>query len=110
MLEFLAIDCTDDSIKTIVDLLKNVVQLIQIGVPLLLILFGMLDLAKAVMAGKEDEMKKYQGALIKRLIYAVAVFLVVPLVTFVIGLVLPEGDWKACWSDYGKPTVTEPEA
>lgn len=103
------IECTDESVKTIVDLLKNVVQLIQIGVPLLLILFGMIDLGKAVMAGKEDEMKKYQGALIKRFIYAAAVFLVVPLVSFVIGLVAPEGEWKACWNGYGQPTVTSPE-
>ena len=52
-----------------------------------MIVFGTLDLAKAVIAGKEDEMKKAQSTLIRRAIYAVAVFLVVFLVQTVMGIV-----------------------
>ena len=37
---------------------KGVIPIIQIGIPILLIIFGMLDLGKAVVAGKEDEIKK----------------------------------------------------
>ena len=47
----------------------------------------MLDLGKAVMAQKEDEIKKSQQLFIKRLISAVLVFLVVFIVQIVIGLV-----------------------
>ena len=84
----------------IIGILKTVVGLLQFGIPILLIIFGMLDLGKAVIAGKEDEMKKAQSTLIRRFIYAVAVFLVVTLVSFVMGMVGAE-DWKSCWNNVG---------
>ena len=92
--------CSD--LKPIIGLVKAVVTLIQWGIPFLLIIFGMLDLGKAVMAGKEDEMKSAQKLLIKRFIYAVAVFLVVTLVMFVMNLVADNTDanansWYSCW-------------
>ncbi|MBQ8681502.1 MAG: hypothetical protein IJ509_01140 [Bacilli bacterium] len=87
-------------LEPIITLAKNIVRLLQWGIPIILILFGMLDLGKAVMAGKEDEMKKFQGALIKRVIYAVAVFLVVTIVSFAMGLV-GSNDWKDCWNNVG---------
>ena len=93
--------CSD--LAPVIGILKAVVQVIQFGVPILLIIFGMLDLGKAVIAGKEDEMKKAQGTLIKRFIYAVAVFLVVTLVSFVMNLV-GQGSgsaWYSCWSNTG---------
>ena len=97
-------DCK--GLDSIVLLLKNIVTLLQWGIPMVLILFGMLDLGKAVIAGKEDEMKKAQGTLIKRVIYAVAVFLVVTIVTFVIGMV-GDNSWKNCWGDVGEAQVEE---
>lgn len=57
-----------------------VVNLIKIAVPIILIIFGMLDLAKAVMSNDEKEMKGAQTKLMKRVIYAVLVFLVVSIV------------------------------
>lgn len=56
---------------------------IQILVPILLIIFGMIELAKAITAQKEDEIKKAQGGLLKKAIVAVVVFLVFSLVQFV---------------------------
>ena len=97
-----------DDLGPVISLVKNVVKLLQWGIPMKLILFGMIDLGKAVMAGKEDEMKKAQNTLIKRVIYAVAVFLVVPIVGAAIGLVGSD-DWKDCWGDAGKPDVQEVE-
>ena len=91
----------------VIRLVKSVVGLIQFGVPILLIVFGMIDLGKAVMSSKEDEMKKAQGTLLKRFIYAVAVFLVVTLVMFVMNLVSDSqkgskdkadtSSWLTCW-------------
>ena len=45
----------------------------------------MLDMAKAVMANEEKEMKEAQKKLIKRIIYAVIIFFIVALVQFVFG-------------------------
>lgn len=92
------------ALKPVVKILHSVVTLIQWGVPLMLILFGMIDLGKAVMSSKEDEMKKAQNTLIKRVIYAVAVFLVITLVSFVMGVVgdadpddVNTTSWSNCW-------------
>lgn len=52
-------------------------------VPVLIILFGILDFVKAVMASKEQDMKEYQNKFIRRLISGVAIFLVLAVVNFV---------------------------
>ena len=96
--------CSD--IRPLVSLLKNgIIPLIQIGIPIILIILGMLDLGKAVMASKEDEIKSAQKLLIKRAIYAVAIFFVVLIVNLVFNIVANNSDGKAsnatnwydCW-------------
>ena len=93
-------------LEPVIRIVKNVFKLIQFGVPILLILFGAIELGKAVMSSKDDEMKKAQSTLIKRLIYAVAVFLVVTIVTVAMGLVTSAkadeanaSSWSKCWND-----------
>ena len=71
-----------DKLDDILVVAKNVVNVIKFGVPILLIILGSIDLAKAVISSKDDEMKKAQGLLIKRIIYALAVFFVVTLVYY----------------------------
>ena len=94
-----------DDLAPIIKLVKSFIGLIRFGVPIILIVMGTLDLAKAVISSKEDEMKKAQGSLIKRLIYAVAVFLVVTIVSVVMGMVADSGatkdgnSWKDCWNE-----------
>ncbi|MBR3210256.1 MAG: hypothetical protein IKF82_08370 [Bacilli bacterium] len=63
------------------------VLLIQIVVPILLIIWGMLDFAKGVMAQEEDKIKAGQKKFIQRLIAAVIVFLIVATVNFTINMV-----------------------
>lgn len=58
------------------------VTILKIAIPIILIILGMLDMAKAVMANEEKEMKEAQKKLIKRLIYAVVIFFIVALVQF----------------------------
>ena len=62
------------------------IKIIQIGVPILLIIWGMLDLGKAVMAQKEEEIKKGQNTFIKRLVAAVIVFFIITIVKLVVNL------------------------
>lgn len=82
---------------------KGVFPLIQIIIPIGLIIFGTIDLGKAVIASDEKEVKAAQGRLIKRIIYAVLIFFVVVIVSAVMNIVATggEGDttgWQACWS------------
>ena len=86
MFNILEVGC--DSIpEEITSILRSVVTLIQIGVPIILVIMGMIDLGKAVTSQKEDEIKKAQSLLIKRLIYGVLVFLIVAIVKFVLDIV-----------------------
>lgn len=65
-------------------IISTIVLIIKIAVPILLIIFGMLDLGKAVVASKEDEIKKGQQLFIKRAISAVLVFFVIQIVQIII--------------------------
>ena len=67
-------------------IISMIIKLIQFAVPVLLIIFGMLDLGKAVIASKEDEIKKGQQMFIKRIIAAVLVFFVVLAVKLVVNI------------------------
>ena len=71
-------------------MLQLVILAIQVVVPFLLIVWGMLDLGKAVVAQKEDEIKKGQQIFMKRVIAAVIVFFVVTITTLLINLVADE--------------------
>lgn len=70
------------------------VDAVKIIVPLFLIVYGMIDLAKAVMSNDEKTMKEAQGKLIKRFVYAVVIFFIVALVQLVFGMLADasEGD------------------
>lgn len=97
MLEVLAnVSCGSGASKIVIDsiipsTLSFVVDLIKIGIPILLIVFGMLDLGKAVMSNDEKEMKSGQSKLIKRCLYAVLVFFIVAIVEFLVGVLSSNG-------------------
>lgn len=89
------------------NIITTIVNLIKVVVPILLIIFGMLDMGKAVMAQKEDEIKKGQQTLIKRAIAAAIVFFVIIIVQLVVGLVAPDDKDSIlncidCMIDYSK--------
>jgi len=69
-----------------------IIRAIQVVIPILLIIWGMLDLGKAVMAQKEDEIKKGQQTFVKRVVAAVLVFFVVAITQLIIGLFADGGN------------------
>lgn len=68
-------------------MVSAIITIIKIAVPILLIIFGMLDLGKAVVASKEDEIKKGQQLFIKRAISAIIVFFVIQIVQIIVRFV-----------------------
>lgn len=72
-----------DSLRYLID---EILQYPRIIVPILVLILGMLDLGKAVIAGKEDEMKKAQKTFIKRLIIGVAFFFIPIFVDIIMSL------------------------
>ena len=71
-----------------------IVVAIQIVVPILLIIWGMIDFAKAIIGQDEDKIKAGQKLFMKRLIAAVLVFLIVTIVQLLINIAasVAEGD------------------
>lgn len=72
---------------SIVKITRIIYILIQILVPIALVILGSLDLVKAVMAQKEDEIKKGQQTFVKRLIAAIIVFFVFVFIKIIVSIV-----------------------
>lgn len=97
------------SLGPVLRIVNIIINIIWIGIPIILIILGSIDLGKAVISSKEDEVKKAKKAFINRLIYAIAVFAVVWLVTFIFDQVAKLGlkdvdtstmeSWQSCWAE-----------
>lgn len=90
----------------VVVIVKFILGIIQWVVPIILIMLGTIDLVKAVIAGKEDDIKKNQQVLFKRLIAAVIVFIIPLLVGIIMGLI-GQKEWRECWKNTEANQITE---
>lgn len=81
----------------------------KIVIPVILIIMGMIDLGKAVVAGKDDEIKKYTKSLAIRGVSAVLIFFIPTIIGLIMGLVGnfsssgAEADYNVC-----KKCITNP--
>lgn len=91
------VNCDEDSLYSVFVIVRFILTVIQWVAPIILIIIGSIDMVKAIIAGKEDEIKKNQQTLIKRLISAVIIFLI-PLLTSIIMGWVGNDNWKACWA------------
>ena len=101
--------CKGDTLTPVLRIIGYVIRIIWFGIPIALIILGSIDLGRAVINSKEDEVKKAKKSFINRLIYAVLVFAVVWIVTLVLGFVSRIGvdktdgmtadttGWQECW-------------
>ena len=96
-----------EGLGPIVSVVKGLFNIIKILVPIALLIMGVIDLAKAVLASDDKEIKAAQSKLVKRAIAAVAVFFAVTLVDAIMGLVgkgedssdgTSSASWSACWN------------
>lgn len=74
------------------EVVSTIITVIKIVVPILLIIFGMLDLMKGITASKEDEIAKGRHLFIKRLISGALVFFVFIIVQLIISFAAGEGE------------------
>lgn len=95
---FLVEPCTDPTMLQVMGIVKFIMRVICIIVPIVMIVLGTIDLFKAVTAGKEEEIKKKQKALITRLIAGILVFLVPTIVTVLFNLIGYK-EWHTCWNN-----------
>lgn len=94
------------TLEPVIKLIKAVIRLLQIGITIALIVLLIMDFGKAVMAGKEDEIKSAQKLAIKRVVYFVIVWLVPWLVNVAISLLdgnsaqSEANNALSCWTRY----------
>lgn len=76
-----------------------VVKVIQILVPIVLIIWGSIDLIKSIISGDEKKISAARKPFIQRLVSALIVFLLPWIVNFVIGFASEDSNkaWKDCW-------------
>ena len=104
----------------LMNFLHTVLVIFKIVIPVLLIIFGMIDLGKAVVSSDEKAIKQSTGSLIKKLVAALVIFFLPTIVSAVINVVSGENETKygstACvkcvtdgchqgTTDTGAPTV-----
>lgn len=96
------VSCAQDStLVNVIAIVRLVMNIICIAVPIIMILMGTIDLFKAVTAGKDEDIKKKQKALITRIIAGVLVFLVPTIVSVIMNLI-GVSSWRACWNNAAK--------
>lgn len=78
-------DITDfcTQMKDIVQIVGYILMVFKIAIPLLIIALGIFDFGKAVVAEKEDEIKKQTKRLLYRVIAGVVIFFIPTLVLWI---------------------------
>ena len=90
-------------------LVGKILLVFKIVIPLLLIIFGMIDLGQAVIGSKEDDIKKATNKLLKRAIAAVIIFFIPTIVGAIMGLISSfKNDSKNTGYDTCRLCLTKP--
>lgn len=70
----------------VMGIFKLIITVIQWAIPVALILWGSIDLFKAIISSKDDEIKKKQSLLFKKVLAAVIVLILPWLIFWIMGL------------------------
>lgn len=90
--------CSD--LKEVWQIIGWVLWVFKIVIPIIIIIFGMIDLGKAVVASKDDEIKKSIKSLAMRAVAGVIIFFIPSLVAAIFGMVdsfqQVQGEYSVC--------------
>lgn len=73
--------CSNPDVLKVIYFITIIIDIIKIGIPIILIVMGFVDITKAVVASDNGVQKKAVTLFIKRIIYAIAIFLVPTIVS-----------------------------
>lgn len=80
-------DCEGLLGPELLDDISTILTWIRIAVPILLILLGSVDFAKAVLSDDQQELKKCTGRFVKRCIIAVAIFFIPSIIMYLLSFI-----------------------
>lgn len=103
--------CTSEAGYRLFGFTGYIINFIQIAVPIIIILFGTIDLVKAMIAQSPDQTKKAQNTFVKRLIVGLVIFFVPMIVMFLINMVNGT-DWQGnvCLQSFSNPKAAMEKA
>ena len=90
--------CNNENLIPFIQIVSIIINAIKIGVPIILIVLGMIDMGKAVASQKEDEIKKGQKILLSRCIAAGITFFVVAIVQLLFSIINGGTEGDSTWS------------
>lgn len=79
--------CNNEYLQPFINIVSTVVNLIKVGVPIILVVLGMIDMAKAVASQKDEKIKAGQKTLISRLVTGAVVFFIVVIVQLMVSII-----------------------
>lgn len=71
----------------VAETIGDIYSVLLFVIPIIVIVIGLIDLAKAGAAGKEDEIKKNQSLLIKRIVIAFLAFFILGIIKIGLSLI-----------------------
>ncbi len=94
---FLEIKCIGTDLPDFVGYFVSLIYIaVRIGIPVLLIIVGMFDMGKAIVAKKEEDVKKAQSLLVRKLVVGLIVFLLPYFVELVVKLATRDQEVVDC--------------
>lgn len=93
----ISLNCDDKDVKALMEDFNRYYRLIEVVVPILIIIFGSIDLAKAVLNQDKDSMQKSIQSFIKRCIAGLAIYFLPLIIEVVLSLPgLPDAESILC--------------
>ena len=71
----------------ITNTIGTIYNILLVAIPIIIVIFGLIDFVKAVASGKEDEIKKGTSTFARRLITGIIVFFILAIVKLVISVI-----------------------
>lgn len=86
-------------------------MIFKICIPILIIVLGMVDLGKAVVGSKDDDIKKAAGALARRAIAGIVIFFIPTIIIAIFDVAVDktelDNQWKSCLYVVSHPSKYE---
>ncbi len=99
--------CSNADLLSVMVIVKKIIDLLQIVAPVGLILFASIDVIRAVISSKQDEIYKRLHAIPRRLFAAIIIFFVPVILDLVMGLVDNTFEYASCFENATEEYVQE---
>ena len=99
--------CESPNVLEVMRIVNIIIKIIKIAVPIILILFMMLEFMKAVSSNDSEALQKAKKNAISKMIAAALIFLIPTFVKLVVNVAAPDTDYAKCIIEVSKSTIEE---